>query len=96
NESKDVVLEYMRLMKEEGISITGADIAPAPTEDKKRNRVVVSVSGKDKAQVVVKETKKKAATSVSDKEIVTKKQRTQKKRAPRRKFVVHEEDDEET
>ncbi|MCI63773.1 hypothetical protein A2U01_0085030, partial [Trifolium medium] len=26
NEPKDVVLEYMRLMKEEGIIITGADI----------------------------------------------------------------------
>ncbi|MCI54689.1 hypothetical protein A2U01_0075939, partial [Trifolium medium] len=27
NEPKDVILEYMRLMKEEGITITGADIA---------------------------------------------------------------------
>ncbi|MCI50102.1 hypothetical protein A2U01_0071346, partial [Trifolium medium] len=35
NETKDVVLEYMRLMKEKGITITGADIAPAPTEDRK-------------------------------------------------------------
>ncbi|MCI94514.1 hypothetical protein A2U01_0115812, partial [Trifolium medium] len=26
NEPKDVILEYMRLMKEEGITITGADI----------------------------------------------------------------------
>ncbi|MCH93832.1 cullin-like protein, partial [Trifolium medium] len=36
NESKDVVLEYMRLMKAEGITITGADIAHVPSEDKKR------------------------------------------------------------
>ncbi|MCI74925.1 hypothetical protein A2U01_0096191, partial [Trifolium medium] len=59
NESKDVVLEYMRLMKEEGINITGADIAPAPTKDRKRKRVAASGSGKDKAEVVVKETKKR-------------------------------------
>ncbi|MCI84160.1 hypothetical protein A2U01_0105436, partial [Trifolium medium] len=32
NETKDVVMEYMMLMKEEGVVITGADIAPAPTE----------------------------------------------------------------
>ncbi|MCI40708.1 hypothetical protein A2U01_0061941, partial [Trifolium medium] len=91
NEPKDVVLEYMRLMKEEGIIITGADIAPEPKEDRKGKRV----AGKDKADVVVKEKKKRAATSVSDKENVTKKQRTQKKN-PVRKLVVHEEDDEET
>ncbi|MCI69406.1 hypothetical protein A2U01_0090668, partial [Trifolium medium] len=33
NESKDVVLEFMRSMKELGVVITTADIAPAPTED---------------------------------------------------------------
>ncbi|MCI49448.1 hypothetical protein A2U01_0070692 [Trifolium medium] len=48
NEPKDVVLEYMRLMKEEGITITGVDIAPAPIEDKKGKRVVASGSGKEK------------------------------------------------
>ncbi|MCI70698.1 hypothetical protein A2U01_0091961, partial [Trifolium medium] len=77
-------------------TITGADIAPAPTEDRKGKRVVASGSVKDKAEDVVKERKtKKRATFVSDKENVTKKQRIQKKRAPR-KFVVHEEDEEET
>ncbi|MCI45819.1 hypothetical protein A2U01_0067058, partial [Trifolium medium] len=40
NETKDVVLEFMRLMKEEGIAVTGADIAPAPTEDRKGKKVV--------------------------------------------------------
>ncbi|MCI65128.1 hypothetical protein A2U01_0086386, partial [Trifolium medium] len=65
--------EYMRLMKEEGITITGADIAPA--EDMKGKRVAASGSGKDKAEVVVKETKKRAATYASDKEKVTKKQK---------------------
>ncbi|MCI11989.1 hypothetical protein A2U01_0033092, partial [Trifolium medium] len=93
NDPKDVVLEYMRLMKDEGITITGADIAPAPTEDRKGKRVDASGSGKDKAEVVVKETKKRAATSVSDKENVTKKQRIQKKRAPR-KLVLQEENEE--
>ncbi|MCI60598.1 hypothetical protein A2U01_0081854, partial [Trifolium medium] len=71
----------MRLMKEEGIIITGADIAPVPTEDRKRKRVATSESGIDKAEVVVKESKKRVITSVSDKENVTKKQRTQKKKA---------------
>ncbi|MCI93129.1 hypothetical protein A2U01_0114427, partial [Trifolium medium] len=69
-EPKDVVLEYMRLMKEEGIIITRADIAPAPTEDMKGKRVATSGAGKDKVEVVVKEKKKRAATSVSDKENV--------------------------
>ncbi|MCI07100.1 hypothetical protein A2U01_0028163, partial [Trifolium medium] len=93
NEPKDVVLEYMRLMKEEGITITGADIAPA--EDMKGKKVAASGSGKDKAEVVVKKTKKRAATSASDKEKVTKKQKIQKKKAPR-KLVLQEEYDEET
>ncbi|MCI29288.1 hypothetical protein A2U01_0050497, partial [Trifolium medium] len=91
NEPKDVVLEYMRLMKEEGISITGADIGSEPTEDRKGKRV----AGKVKAEAVVKEKKKRADPSVSDKENVTKKQRTQKKRHVR-KMVIHEEDNEET
>ncbi|MCI63643.1 hypothetical protein A2U01_0084900, partial [Trifolium medium] len=51
-----------RLMKEEGITITGADIAHVPTEDKKRKRVVTSVSGKEKVEDVVEEKKKKVAT----------------------------------
>ncbi|MCI50741.1 hypothetical protein A2U01_0071985, partial [Trifolium medium] len=49
----------MRPMKEEGITITGADIAPALTEDRKGKRVVASGSGKEKVEVVVKEKEKK-------------------------------------
>ncbi|MCI97600.1 hypothetical protein A2U01_0118901, partial [Trifolium medium] len=49
NEPKYVVLEYMRLMKEEGIIITGANSAPEPTEDRKGKRVATSGAGKDKA-----------------------------------------------
>ncbi|MCI49623.1 hypothetical protein A2U01_0070867, partial [Trifolium medium] len=72
NEPKDVILEYMRMMKEEGITITRADITPAPTEDRKGKRVVASGAGKEKAEVVVKEKKKSDASSVSDKDNVTK------------------------
>ncbi|MCI89659.1 hypothetical protein A2U01_0110948, partial [Trifolium medium] len=48
------------MMKEEGIIFTGADIAPAPTKDRKGKRVTASGSGKVKADVVVKESKKRA------------------------------------
>ncbi|MCI16434.1 hypothetical protein A2U01_0037576, partial [Trifolium medium] len=58
-ESKEVVLEYMRMMKEQGVTITKADIAPEPTEDRKRKRVAVSESSKAKAEMVVKEKKKR-------------------------------------
>ncbi|MCH83836.1 hypothetical protein A2U01_0004662, partial [Trifolium medium] len=42
NEPKEVVLEYMRIMKDEGVIITGADIAQAYPEDKqeKMKRIV--------------------------------------------------------
>ncbi|MCI64283.1 hypothetical protein A2U01_0085541, partial [Trifolium medium] len=69
----------MRLMKQECIIITGANIGTEPIEDRKRKRVVASGAGKEKVEVVEKEKKKRAYTSVSDKENVTKKQRTQKK-----------------
>ncbi|MCI32026.1 hypothetical protein A2U01_0053238 [Trifolium medium] len=85
----------MRMMKKEGITITGADIGTEPTEDRKRKRVDASGASKEKAEVAVKEKKKRATTSGSDKENVTKKQRTQKKRIVR-KLLIHEEDDEET
>ncbi|MCI94114.1 hypothetical protein A2U01_0115412, partial [Trifolium medium] len=67
-----------------------ADIAPAPTEDRRGKKVAASGSGKEKAKVVVKEKekRKRAGTSVSDKEKVSKKPRTQKSRGPR-KFVVY-------
>ncbi|MCI65937.1 hypothetical protein A2U01_0087195, partial [Trifolium medium] len=66
NESKDVVLEYMRLMKEQGITITKSDIAPTPTADRKGKKVVTSGSGKGKVEVVEKEKEKRKrdATSV--------------------------------
>ncbi|MCI61155.1 hypothetical protein A2U01_0082412, partial [Trifolium medium] len=50
NETKDVVLEFVRLMKEQGVVITEADIAPAPTEERKGKKVVASGSGKEKAE----------------------------------------------
>ncbi|MCH88343.1 hypothetical protein A2U01_0009227, partial [Trifolium medium] len=40
NEPKEVILEYIRLMKAEGVIITGADIAHVPTDDKKRKRII--------------------------------------------------------
>ncbi|MCI93228.1 hypothetical protein A2U01_0114526, partial [Trifolium medium] len=68
--------------KEQGITITKADIAPEPTDDRKSKKVVASGSGKGKVEVVVKEKEKRKsdAASVSDKDEVTKKQRIQKKR----------------
>ncbi|MCI52312.1 hypothetical protein A2U01_0073556, partial [Trifolium medium] len=68
--------------------VSGTDVATAPK--KKR-------TGKDKAEVVVKEKEKRKrdVVSESNKENVTKKPITQKKKAPR-KLVVHEVDDEET
>ncbi|MCI43294.1 hypothetical protein A2U01_0064531, partial [Trifolium medium] len=76
--------EYMRLMKEQGITITKDDIAPGPSEDRKRKRVV-------------KERGKIDDISESDKVNVAKKQRTQKKTTKVvRKLVIHEVDDEET
>ncbi|MCI64128.1 hypothetical protein A2U01_0085385, partial [Trifolium medium] len=67
--------EYMRLMKEQGITITKADIAPEPTADRKGKKAVTFGSGKDKAEMVVKEKekRKRGASSGTDKEIVTKK-----------------------
>ncbi|MCI66476.1 hypothetical protein A2U01_0087734, partial [Trifolium medium] len=70
-------MEYMRMMKEQGITITKADIAPEPTEDRKRKRVAASGSGKDKAEMVVKEKEK----------------RKRAEKRPLRKMVLQEEDD---
>ncbi|MCI94996.1 hypothetical protein A2U01_0116294, partial [Trifolium medium] len=44
----------MRLMKEEGISTTGADIAHVPTEDKKR-KIVVKVKQEKASEVKAEE-----------------------------------------
>ncbi|MCI46780.1 hypothetical protein A2U01_0068021, partial [Trifolium medium] len=99
NESKEVVLEFIRLMKEEGLTVSKSDIAPAPTGDKKGKRVATSGSSKEKAEMVVKEKekRKRAGTSVSDKEKVAKKPRTQKNTTKTvRKLVINEDDDEET
>ncbi|MCI31534.1 hypothetical protein A2U01_0052746, partial [Trifolium medium] len=99
NESKDVVLEFMRSMKEIGVVVTTADIAPAPTKDLRGKKVAASSSGKGKAVEVVKEKekRKRAGTSESDKENVAKKPRTQKNTTKNvRKFVINEDDDEET
>ncbi|MCI88256.1 hypothetical protein A2U01_0109542, partial [Trifolium medium] len=59
----------MRLMKEEGITIIGADISTELTEDRKRKRVAATRASKEKADVIVKEKEKRKrdATSVSDK-----------------------------
>ncbi|MCH85836.1 hypothetical protein A2U01_0006688, partial [Trifolium medium] len=48
NEPPEVILEYMRLMKEEGIKVTGDEIAKASPEDKqkKRKRIVKVKLGK--------------------------------------------------
>ncbi|MCI15837.1 hypothetical protein A2U01_0036976, partial [Trifolium medium] len=99
NESKEVVLEYIRLMKEEGLIVSKSDIAPAPTEDRRGKRVAASGSGKEKVEIVVKEKEKRKiiGISVSDKENVAKKQRTQKKSTRTvRKLLINEDDDEET
>ncbi|MCI22280.1 hypothetical protein A2U01_0043456, partial [Trifolium medium] len=64
NESKDVILEYMRLMKEEGITIIGADIAHVPTEDKKKKRVATFESDKGKVTKKPRTRKKKAPKAV--------------------------------
>ncbi|MCI66487.1 hypothetical protein A2U01_0087745, partial [Trifolium medium] len=65
--------EFIRLMKEEGLTVSKSDIAPAPTEDRKGKRVATSGSGKEKASVVVKEKekRKRIGIPVSDKENVT-------------------------
>ncbi|MCI88588.1 hypothetical protein A2U01_0109875, partial [Trifolium medium] len=64
----------MRLMKEQGITITKADIAPEPTDDRKVKKAVTSGSGKGKVEMVVKEKekRKRATSSGTDKENVTK------------------------
>ncbi|MCH80268.1 hypothetical protein A2U01_0001034 [Trifolium medium] len=49
NESKEVILEYMRLMKEEGVVITGADIANVTPEDKQKKRKRIMKVKQEKA-----------------------------------------------
>ncbi|MCI13400.1 hypothetical protein A2U01_0034517, partial [Trifolium medium] len=99
NESKDVILEYMRLMKEEGITITGADIAHVPTEDKKRKRVVKVKQEKASEDKAVEATDSEIkTTSEKSKGKSTKKQRSERKKVLKvqRRMIIQEVDDEET
>ncbi|MCI18983.1 hypothetical protein A2U01_0040138, partial [Trifolium medium] len=100
NEPKDVILEYMRLMKTEGITITGDDIFHVPTEDKKRKRIVKikqEKASEDKAKAVeATKFENKTATEKS-KGKSTKKQKSERKKAPRvqKRTIVQNEESEE-
>ncbi|MCI33123.1 hypothetical protein A2U01_0054339, partial [Trifolium medium] len=89
----------MRLMKEEGITIIGADIAHVPTEDKKR-KIVTKVKQEKASEVKVVEATESESKTASEKSKgkTTKKQRSERKKAPKvqRRMVIQEKDDEET